>query len=245
MNISCIWRARILKKQQRVLPETQTRLSESCYWTSIKAQDVSDSHLTIPNLNRRKTVHMLLITCLLSLPAVFLYLTTFSAVCKSRFSLLLVIPTDHTICFRAPLVTCSALYPNIHSVYSRPSLFSTPLVISMHPASVALLPLSMLCVGLHSSLRWNCLPSHENSPCNTLVCDVSVCACVFHFHYFFPLMVLPCSAVKLGPQWEFRKGIIEAVTLWIWGNGFNILYCTVFDIDNIDYYCHCVLLMVL
>ena len=150
----------------------------------------------------------------------FLYLTTFSAVCKSLFSLLLVIPTDHTICFRAPPVTCSALYPNIHTVYSRPSLFSTPLVICMHPASLALLPSSMLCVGLHSSLRWNCLPSHESSPCNTLVCDVSVCMCecvVFSLFFFSPLMVLPCSAVKLGPQWEFRKGIIEAVTLWIWG----------------------------
>lgn len=125
-------------------------------------------------------------------------------------SLLLKLTTEHAVYFRGPAVARSALYPDIHTYMytAAPFLPSTHLhrqpVISMHPASVALLHSSLPSVGLHSSLRWNCFPSHESSPYNTLVCDV--CVCVLYFQD---------SAVKLDPQWEFMKDIIEGVTLWI------------------------------
>lgn len=87
--------------------------------------------------------------------------------------------------------TLCPLPPDIHTCIQQPPSFPSTLphrqpVISMHPASVALLQSSLPSVGLHSSLRWNCFPSHESSPCNTLVCDVCVCVLYFQdFSFFF------------------------------------------------------------
>lgn len=191
-------------------------------WTSVRVNLAIRPHISNSTACQHvsEPLHStwFLIRSLISLPAV-----CHNLLCslQSLHSLLLKITAEHAVCFRGPAVARSALYPpDIYTCIQQPPSFPSTLphrqpVISMHPASVALLQSSLPSVGLHSSLRWNCFPSHESSPCNTLVCDVCVCVLYFQDFFSFSLMVLPYSAVKLDPQWEFMKDIIEGVTLWI------------------------------
>lgn len=87
--------------------------------------------------------------------------------------------TIQAACFRDPAVTRFDLLPWHRGcvLRARPSLgvllYRQP-IISMHPASVALLQSSL---GLHSFLRWNC----RHSPWDFAVQHSCVCVCVCYY----------------------------------------------------------------
>lgn len=147
----------------------------------------------------------------------------------SLFSLLLTIrvPSENTICLWSPPVACSALYPNIHTVYSHPlSLQHTPLQAPSHLYAPGLRDSAS--VG-SAERRPSQLPEVElppfpreitmQYPC---VWHEWVCVCCIFMPFF--LMALPYTAVKLDPQWEFMKCINQALTLWY---GYGTIYRTV------------------
>lgn len=91
------------------------------------------------------------------------------------------IPSENTICSCSSPVACSDLCSCTSSTYNsqQPPVCPScthrykPPIICMHQVSTALLQSTLQPIGLHSSLRWNCLHSWESSTRKTLC----VCVC--------------------------------------------------------------------
>ncbi len=137
-------------------------------------------------------MHWFLIACFISLPAVPCLsqpsaCSSFSLSCSQSKSQLKTPSVSEALQYR--VLPFNPTY--IRTVYSSPiSLQHTTIQAPSHLYAPGLCgsasELTLLSVGLHSSLRWNCLPSHESSPSNPLVCDMSVSVCVcFIFRAFF------------------------------------------------------------
>lgn len=156
------------------------------------------STLYIQNGNR--VVQCLLITSLIILLAVFCISQPLPAALPPFFSLLLSI--ENIICSRGTAVACSALYPNIHTVYS----LHAPIQACSHLYAPSLRGSA----SVDSAERWpSQLPEVELPPIPReftkqypCVCGVSVCVwCIFMTSFSFNGNAIHCSeTVKLDPQ---------------------------------------------
>lgn len=170
--------------------------------------------LNSAELSRNRVVQWFLITCPIGLPAVFcislqpavFFLSLVhnpSPIWKHHLFLR---PSSRMFC-PLPLHTYCIQQPPLSSSHSH--LYAPGLRRSASPST-------LLSVGLHSSLRWNCLPSLESSPRNTLVCDGSVCVCVvFSCLFFFNGTTILCS--EIGSTMVVQEGHYSGcyfVDLW-------------------------------
>ena len=241
------------EKKKRFTRNTNS-LSGSCYWTSIKAQDVSNSHLAIPDLNRSKTVHRFLITCLISLPAVFFFFFFFSV-------------SHNLFCsLQVPFLTPARNPHWPHHLFPSPSSYMfCPLpqrtYCIQQTISLQHTPRHLYASSLRGSAsieyavrRPSQLPEVElppfpweftmQYPCVWREC-VYVWVCCIFIIFFFPFNGIAMLCSEIGSTMGVQEGHYWSCYFVDLGGGFSIPYCIVFHIGNIDYYCHCVLIMVL